>query len=1049
MKNVTYIDASAGSGKTYTLTSILAELIAEGKVRPDQVILTTFTTKAADEFREKSKDFLFKKGLFEEAAMLDHALIGTIHSVANSLISKYWFHLGLAPDMEVMAEEDKDFYISQSLSDLPKDEELATIHKFARTFGLERTFDKQAKRYTTGYDKWKADLTRIIELATNYEITDFSKSRERSLQFIRQFVKGGFSLGIDSKLLKTAIAEHRKANEAQKPTTARDNRLIELSRLSRMTSEGSNIAMLKDLAKVLTTPKKTGPTATLLRDKLQMLWHSEEVFNEQKEYVNLMFTLAGRWQKGFVDFKREKNLLDYNDMERYMMRLIETPELAEEIAAGYRYLFVDEFQDCSPIQVKIFDRLSTFMEHSYWVGDYKQAIYGFRGSDITLTKAIVDRVATGADGCETTTLDTSYRSLPDIVEVCNDTFEKTFSGTLNAQHVRLKQHRKNSEQVSSLRFWDVSQPGTLAPQIAALIQEGVAPADIAVLGRSNEGVDTIAESLTSLGIPVCRSNMPVSASRSSLLVPALLSIVESPRNTLAKAQVAYLTVKDYGLKRLIDDKLAFNADETTSDYDFLNDAPLVASVLRMRDRLRQQPLTAMVQTLIIELDLYNVVKQWGNPEFDAACLDTFVRTAAAYDQHCVKMDMASSITGFLSYVTTLNPLCAGDADGVQLMTYHASKGLQWKYVILTSLYDNPDKVNLSVKRNMFGVQTVYTQQPDAATPFPEVIIHFAPFIYGTANTFAPTDIQATIENGEQFQQAHRSMLDECNRLLYVGMTRAKDVLILAIEKPENKKPLQWFVDIGLTEAGKQKRMETSWDLLGVGHNFSNCTLSQTEIDAALGDYDYRPADSDTRKKRIPYSGEPCEAPPRDVAPSSVKGTAEVKSHVDFGRRIPLASLGDRTMDEVGDCIHQIYCALDSQTDAEAYIDGLIQSYGMRGILTSPAEIALAWQRLTDWLTEQHGAPVKVFHELTFQHLRDGHVYNGSIDLVWRTPKGDILVDYKTCPMGKTAILDPGSKHYAGNYAGQLGCYNAALSAAGESVLRRYLFYPVSGLIVEL
>jgi uvrD/REP helicase len=110
MKNVTYINAGAGSGKTYKLTMILTKLIKEGKVKPEEVILTTFTTKAANEFKEKAKAFLFDEGMSEEAMQLDHALIGTVHSVCQRMIGKYWFNLGLSPNMGVMAEEDTKYY---------------------------------------------------------------------------------------------------------------------------------------------------------------------------------------------------------------------------------------------------------------------------------------------------------------------------------------------------------------------------------------------------------------------------------------------------------------------------------------------------------------------------------------------------------------------------------------------------------------------------------------------------------------------------------------------------------------------------------------------------------------------------------------------------------------------------------------------------------------------------------------------------------------------------------------------------------------------------
>ena len=63
--------------------------------------------------------------------------------------------------------------------------------------------------------------------------------------------------------------------------------------------------------------------------------------------------------------------------------------------------------------------------------------------------------------------------------------------------------------------------------------------------------------------------------------------------------------------------------------------------------------------------------------------------------------------------------------------------------------------------------------------------------------------------------------------------------------------------------------------------------------------------------------------------------------------------------------------------------------------------------------------------------------------------GDILVDFKTCPMGADIVRDEKSEHYAGLYGGQLDAYTSALEAAGETVLARYIYYPVSGLIVEV
>ena len=119
MRNVEYISASAGSGKTYTLTHRLADAIRDHEIAPEQVILTTYTVKAAAEFREKAKAALHEAGLHNEAIRLDQAMIGTVHSVADAFIHQYWYRLGISPELNVMTDEDKDFFINQSLASLP------------------------------------------------------------------------------------------------------------------------------------------------------------------------------------------------------------------------------------------------------------------------------------------------------------------------------------------------------------------------------------------------------------------------------------------------------------------------------------------------------------------------------------------------------------------------------------------------------------------------------------------------------------------------------------------------------------------------------------------------------------------------------------------------------------------------------------------------------------------------------------------------------------------------------------------------------------------
>ena len=966
--------------------------------------------------------------------------------MANALINKYWFFLGLSPDMGVMAEEDTQFYTSQSLSDLPTQEELKTLHAFCENFDIQYKYG--VGKRGVNYDYWKEDILRVITYTTNYELGSYERSIKESLDYIRQFVRLNIKSDYTKEELTAILNAQKRYAETQRESKKKQDILAEIRSMRRGLSDPT-IGWYKRLAKLLNAWTSCAPEAEEMRDRLAELWHWPLVYQKQEAYIRLLFDLAARWKDRYTNYKKEKNLLDYNDMEKYMRDLLTDEKLSEEISMDYRYLFVDEYQDCSPIQVKIFDRLSELMEHSYWVGDYKQAIYGFRGSDITLTKAVVDRIATGQNGCEMAKpLDTSYRSLPDIVKVCNETFKRTFADVLDEKSITLKEHRENKEGITSLRYWDLSSQEDvgLPHHIAHLIQQGVKPSEIAVLGRANAPLNEMAGVLTdNFGIPASRENLPVSQMAATPLVLALLALVASEKDSLAKAQIAILTEQDFGTKELIESKLLFDAEENSKDRDFLNDVPLVKRLLELRPMLKQQSVAALVETMIIELDLYNVVKKIGRVSESQSCLNTIIRTAYTYEQHCVQMNLPATVNGFMDYLTVIDPVGTGDANGVQLHTYHSSKGLQWKYVILTSLRERMDDPAKCVKQSIYGIHFNYSEQPSAETPYPEVYIRVMPFVYGSGNTKVPEDIQEDIEKSELYKKVKSDSLSECNRLLYVGMTRPQDVMILALEKPaKNNHELQWLQDVGLDCVKPQDDS----DLLGVGMNFVDETLT-AEQGEEVGHYHYMADNEKMKTRRIPYQQELCEADRKYLSPSSQWKKGHVEKDYKICDSLKRGTLVGRTMADVGNCIHQIYCGIEQNIDNEAYYKDLIASYGLSTYLIDYEGIRTAWEELMIWLTEEYGQATHIYHERPFSHLKDGQVFTGSIDLVWQTEEGDILIDFKTCPLGHKHILNEESEHYAGWYAGQLDAYTDALEAAGEKVIKRYIYYPVSGMLCEI
>ena len=549
MKNVKYISASAGSGKTYSLTLALTNAIKNKEVEPENVILTTFTKAAASEFKEKAKAMLYENGMVSEADRLDQALMGTIHSVAEALILKYWYELGLSPKINPIAEDDLDFYRNQSLVNLLKEEDLAFLNQFAEEFNIK--VDRGRK---INYDFWKGDLSKILEYAKNYQIKDFKPSIAYSKEMTRSLVHGGHHIKVNFDLLEDILDQAQKLNDADDSDDqlSRRRSIETQRRLMKIKNPSSFRYAMEVGAFVKNLPwRELAELKAEFADSLANPYASEEVRESLNKYVELMFRLAEEWNAKYQEYKTEHHLIDFADMEEYFYQLLEKDEVASDIKATYKYVFVDEFQDCSPIQVKIFDKLSEIVDHSIWVGDKKQAIYGFRGSDTVLTTAVMDIVKEnekkGLDGCSTEILGYSWRSLPAIVNFTNAVFEKGFSKE-NKEEVHLEP--KRDEESGSVNYWWLagtnkeSRFTALTANIIDLINKGENPSDIAVLARSNDELAELADYLRDANVPVYIDEGGQSGADTVSLVSALLQLVADESAELPKAQIAFLTEKN-------------------------------------------------------------------------------------------------------------------------------------------------------------------------------------------------------------------------------------------------------------------------------------------------------------------------------------------------------------------------------------------------------------------------------------------------------------------------------------------------------------------------
>ena len=1107
MKNITYISAGAGSGKTHTLTTLLAALISKDTngtkhvklettpmmddliskdthVEPEQVILTTFTVKAANEFKEKAKAKLYEIGKYNEASRLDKALIGTIDSVATQLIQKYWYTLGLSPNLVVMDDNAKSTYINQSIANIPTADDLRFFEKFRKTFNVV-SYSKLNYISKPNYNFWKDHLKEIVEKSISFDITDYSSSIEESLKILRRLCNGKHIQHLEYKQRLDILDKARaivekipKNNKGEEPKN-KINTLEKIESLQKSSYYKNDISWFAEFDRIVNdsgAPKEiknenetNNEIIENARTEAKDLWCTQEVYDLQGKYIKTIFQLAKKWNEQYKEYKRNKGIVDFSDIEHYMHQLLRDTEVAAEIGRTYTHLFVDEFQDCSPIQVKIFMKLAKVVEKSYWVGDTKQAIYGFRASDTELTNAVANAIAQkkGADNCEIHTLDESWRSVPPLVDACNKAFIKIFEpvfGENTKEQVELKSAMELHPEKfkinladrakNPLRYLNITE--RQSKQSTKLMMDGLAQyvknvignekvelSDIAILGRTGYDLDDVQKELEKKGIICDRETKLDKDSKACQLMLALTTLTVNPHDDLAKAAIAYLTQDDMGLGAIIDSKLEYNNTPKEEGKTWLDEAEMIHRVNALRESVMYQGIGALMETLAVELDVKNIMERWPTPiEKSMTEVKTLIAEAKKFEKHCGEMAQPATPSGFMAYLDAnkvMIPICG---NGVQLMTYHGAKGLEWKYVFML-LDENLERKEI-LKKDFYGIHHFHPNSPSAENLYPQMCIRLLPWIFGALNSNVPDAISQLLRDSNDFYNQEQHTIKESARLLYVGMTRAAEVLVLVPwddDTPKEKKKFNWFERTELNNAGNIN----SGDILGIGVGF-------TVEPANLGDNANTDTAPESHRRLNYYSKKPSEEVLRTISPSRQVGKSDsvkiIYQSKQFIKVVNPNKSHELDYSDVGICIHNVFAAIEHLNEAE--VEQLVSSHGMDKVLPNANEIIRAWKNLQTFLKEEYGEPKATYHERPFRSMQaNGCIVSGSIDYVYQTKEGVVLIDFKTCPMGPQAVLDPESSHYAGKYAGQLNAYAEALTTAGEKVISRLIYYPVSGLLVEI
>lgn len=1077
MKKTTYINAGAGSGKTYTLTKLLADILSKGQVEPSQVILTTFTELAASEFREKARVQILAKGNLEAAAQMDSAAMGTVHSVALRFIKKFWYLLDHGADIQPISERDEQIYLNQSLarimSETDSNGQLKAQHHLDHFKAFREHYD-----ICDGYGKpdylfWQGYLKDVVEKMEYYNVNTIQTSIDKSMDTLKAVFNKKVSQNIKDQLLNYLNAYYRYLlNQTSK--TADDQRKAIAPLLN-----CKDVWELLPLASALGKPvggathiDKNCPEYNMFMSKLSELPASESNITILEPFVNSIFHLAQEWRNDYIEFKKKNRLISYNDMEQLFLKLLtDEKEVQDYVRSHYRLVMVDEFQDSNPIQLKIFNCLSELVAqgdgHSYWVGDPKQAIYGFRGSDTELVNSVAkhfkfyddDQIhpEEGPDDLGTGRLTESWRSRPKLVELVNETFYEPFKKDgINNLLINLKPHFK-TENVTypTMAHFESSATNVdgaamdLARQVKLLLQSKkpvhkgplddapsqISPRDIAVLCRANADVKKIVKELRKQNIPVSEPEDAIMQRIEIQLVMTLLQFLQNSNDKHVRADLMRLL---YGFKTedILKDRIAYvekgNPTDQWQDHT-------VTELLKQAERYRQLSIPEMVKGLIYECNIPTLTAQWGDAHLRRQNLSTLQHLADDYDQMCLQMGQGSSISGFINYLNSNEPDKAKDnqSDTVKVFTYHGAKGLEWPVVIMHGLDANNLGQNPFVKKSIMRVrEMVLHDNATVADPFnKDYYIHLFPYILKSSSNNVPAAILDNIMLQPIYGQLHSKAVSEERRLLYVGMTRAKDLLITF----GYKKNYSWLINAGV----EAPTVANVWGKDAFKPDPLNPT-AMPAADTAISDT-YSMIEKPTKHRSFNQ---------RYLSPSKIEGFSGYNSHQAWpekGSEISSKGWGSDYA-AIGSCIHDIFAVYrpgQMETNKEAALR-VIGGYGFAGQLAGHLDAII---RSADWLYEQlqkhfpqqDGDGIDC--EYPFQAtLSSGQTLRGEMDLLWYysddSGKHCVLVDYKTFPGVDLHAHTP--KHYA-----QLSAYASSLKKAGVDVAHALVYYPVHGVIHEL
>jgi ATP-dependent exoDNAse (exonuclease V) beta subunit len=1073
--NITFISASAGSGKTHRITEVIEERLSKGTCRPDGLIATTYTVKAAQELRERVRRRLYNSGHPALAERLHESLMGTVHGVCGQLLQRFAFEAGISPRIEILSEEDAASLLVQAIETAVDFDALNRLQRLADILG-------QKNAQTFEYS-WKKQVRGLLDAAraNDFSPASLADMGRLSVDELLAFLPAPTTDNLDEELaaaIKSAIDRIPKNGDETKTTAD----YVELLQDTLRALEARRLPWSDWIKLGKKQPGKKSHAESVAVTALTVRVETHPQLREHiRDYTMLLFSVAQISLTEFQRLKEERGLLDFSDLEQRAFHLLrDQAHVRETFGRELDLLVVDEFQDTSPLQLALFMQLAALARETVWVGDVKQAIYGFRNSDPELIKAIVDQVRKVGTLAEP--LAKSWRSTPELVRLASALFVPAFGKSLNlpAKEVQLEAQRASiSASQPSLEYFELSsgqfnkgngalkkltndqRAATLADGIVQLLGRGKAlivqdrqnreqfrPAelrDVAVLCRTNQAAATVAEKLTQRGYSVTLSQNGLLTTPEARLALACLRRLADPTDSLASAEIVALEAAQQP-EEWLENRLEYvtrhrqeteriGNDRWGLEGDFVH--PAIVALEQARARLNVLSPSEALDVALHNGGVFASVSAWGATTTRAlqrrANLESLRAIAAKYEQASAKNHTPATIAGFLYWCDFLadseKDLKATDeqVNAIFVSTYHQAKGLEWPVVICTDLNTEPWPRLWEIT-----VTPIDPAKPfNLNQPLANRRLRFWPWPFGQQETGIP--LQTNVAAGDIGQTAARKAVEEELRLLYVGLTRARDLLVLVREKDQ---PTPWLDSLQAQWLQPGDGQLILPDKTTIGLQTLRLT-PPAEIAAAKVDAHYA---------WFPAPLQPTPKLTARLTPSrqSQLPGSRIGKIVDVGSRLPFSGALEEA--DLGDALHAIFAAEFVNPGHARRLENterILRGYNLSDQIKSDDVLQLV-ERFRACL-EQQFQPKQVLVEIPIATTNEmGQRIEGFIDMLVETDNGWILIDHKSFP-GKRSEWST----EAISYNGQLALYREALNKLKLPVATVWIHFAVGGGLVEV